>query len=194
MFIRHNCSAEACKKLRIGTTDFCADHHPDLNGFLDSVLSRVQENEVLSDLNLSGLSFAGWNFSEKQVLGCDFSGASFQSCTFDRSSCMLSFFEGADFAYCSFLAMHAMESSFARASFSFCNFSGSNIIVSSFNGSNLRDCVFTGSDLMYTRFVGAHIKNSKMDDCNLKSALMLNTRTEEVRFTYSNKEDAVYEP
>ena len=194
MFTRIECKQPGCSKFQVASSPFCPEHHPDKPTLMADLKNHFAKEQVHSNGKYTGLTFVDFDFSGKQWICCDFSHSTFQGCSFENASFMLCFFEHTRIEDSIFDHHHSMESTMARSVIRNSRFHQSQSILTSYNGAIIQGCSFTGSDLMYSRFIETRLTNVELNDCNLKSTHFISTKFEQVNFSYSNREDALYEP
>ena len=195
MLTTDDCKFKNCTQPAWTGADFCQDHHPDKEGFTQTVRETIVNTAGtlegrywykmdLSDLNLSG----------KEFRHCCFSGSCFNRVDFSSSQffmCMIDNLEAAD---CRLTSVRMLSSLAAGSNFSRSDFTGSDLVNVNFNGISGLASIFNESDLYCSRFIRANLTAAQFCGCNLARVDLLDSILENAVFTDSNPRDAYILP
>ncbi|RLW68675.1 MAG: hypothetical protein B6D68_03200 [spirochete symbiont of Stewartia floridana] len=191
MFTSELCKVRHCNRLAWSDVDYCPEHHPDRNGYAQSVYNRIAgsgtviEQQNWCDIDLTGLEISGKLFRNCCFSSSRFNGANLHDIQF--FTCMLDKIEAEDCRFNSvqMLSTHAAGSLFSRSRFTDCD-----LINVNFNGIKAVSAVFEESDLYGSRFIESDITNASFSDCNLTAADFTGLDLENVFFDEVNLEEA----
>ena len=191
MFITTNCSHNDCTSAALDGSEYCLNHHPDIEGYSTALMTMLGNTEtILERQNWSGIDFSGMDLSGKQFHLCRFTGSCLNHVNM----------KGAQFYMCMLDDAIAVKADFTEIIMESCIVSGTNFTQSIFTGSDIINTNFNGiigsstifdeTDLSSSRFVSADLTDAKFRDCNLVRTDFIDSILANTDFSNSNTEAA----
>ena len=93
MFSLAKCNEEDCSNKALTFRDKCFIHLKDKNAYITKIKNHFQKENILKDLELTGITLSDLNLSSKEFHYCNLSQVAFNNITIENSKLYLSFFE-----------------------------------------------------------------------------------------------------
>ncbi len=181
-----------CSKTIFKDEIYCLSHHHQGDALQTAACSFLEHENLVQNLNFSGLVIKDFDFFGKVFVNCDFSQASFTNCTWKNCQFAFVFFDDAVFEKGHFDHCKIIESVFGCAHLVQFKIAESDVIQCNFNGATGNNIHFYSNDLMYNRFIATEFSETLFEDCNLKGVYFSKADALIYSFQYSNAEDAFF--
>lgn len=148
---------------------------------------KEQFDQVIQDVDFSGLSLQGYSFEDCHFINCNFTGArlsgtslgttTFESCNFSSTDISRAKLSNVRFSGCklmgvNFTNVHTMlfSVSFDACRIQHCIFENLKLTALEAEGNEILETDFTGCNLRKARFGGSDLRGSQFLDNDLKEA------------------------